>query len=141
MAKTKQGDSLSCSVCGLIVTVDEVCGCDETVVVCCEQPMVKGKLAASKVRKKMANAKIAASESSGEGTCKTGEKTCVKKVKEGYQKVIGIGSGTYLTKPRITSELKRGFVLSGVNVFWLHPSGHLAICPLRRCLVQKEIDR
>ncbi len=62
MAKTKQGDSLSCSACGLIVVVDEVCGCEETVVVCCDQPMVKGKLAASKARKKsgtMAKAKIA----------------------------------------------------------------------------------
>jgi hypothetical protein len=54
MAKTKQGDLLSCSVCGLIVAVDEVCGCAETMVVCCDQPMAKGKLAADKVRKKAA---------------------------------------------------------------------------------------
>ena len=54
MAKTKQGDSLSCLVCGLVVTVDEVCGCSETVVVCCDQPMAKGKLAADKARKKAA---------------------------------------------------------------------------------------
>jgi hypothetical protein len=52
MAKTKQGDLLSCSACGLIVTVDEVCGCAETVVVCCDQPMVKGKPAADRARKK-----------------------------------------------------------------------------------------
>lgn len=52
MAKTKQGDLLSCSVCGLVVTVDEVCGCEETVLVCCDQPMAKGKVAADKARKK-----------------------------------------------------------------------------------------
>jgi hypothetical protein len=52
MAKAKQGDLLSCSVCGLVVTVDEVCGCVETMVVCCDQPMAKGKLAAGRVRKK-----------------------------------------------------------------------------------------
>jgi hypothetical protein len=54
MAKTKQGDILSCSACGLVVTVDEVCGCIETVVVCCDQPMAKGKLAAGRARKKAA---------------------------------------------------------------------------------------
>jgi hypothetical protein len=54
MAKTKQGDLLSCSVCGLVVAVDEVCGCAETVVVCCDQPMAKGKVAADRVRKKAA---------------------------------------------------------------------------------------
>jgi hypothetical protein len=54
MAKTRQGDLLSCSACGLVVTVDEVCGCVETVVVCCDQPMAKGKLAAAKARNKMA---------------------------------------------------------------------------------------
>jgi hypothetical protein len=54
MAKTKQGDLLSCSVCGLIVAVDEVCGCAETMVVCCDQPMAKGKLAADRARKKAA---------------------------------------------------------------------------------------
>jgi len=60
MAKTKQGDSLSCTACGLVVVVDEVCGCEETLVVCCDQPMVKGKPAAGKAGKKkgtMAKAK------------------------------------------------------------------------------------
>jgi hypothetical protein len=54
MAKSRQGDLLSCSACGLVVTVDEVCGCVETVLVCCDQPMEKGKLAAAKARKKAA---------------------------------------------------------------------------------------
>jgi hypothetical protein len=82
MAKTKQGDSLSCSVCGLIVTVDEVCGCDETVVVCCEQPMVKGKLAANKARKKMANAKITAPKAAAKVSAKPVKKPAPKKPKK-----------------------------------------------------------
>lgn len=52
MAKTKQGDLLSCSACGLVVIVDEICGCDETVLVCCDQPMAKGRVAADKAKKK-----------------------------------------------------------------------------------------
>ena len=57
MAKTKQGDLLSCSECGLVVTVDEVCGCIETVVVCCDQPMAKGKPAADKAQSAIAPVK------------------------------------------------------------------------------------
>lgn len=36
----KKGDAYKCSVCGLVVSVDEVCGCVETCdIICCEQPM------------------------------------------------------------------------------------------------------
>ena len=36
----KQGDSLECEVCGLIMTVDEECGCVEVhEILCCEEPM------------------------------------------------------------------------------------------------------
>ncbi len=36
----KKGDAYACSVCGLIVSVDEVCGCVDTCdIVCCEKPM------------------------------------------------------------------------------------------------------
>lgn len=52
MAKAKQGDYFSCAECGLVVVVDEVCGCDMAEIVCCEAPMEKGKLAANKARKK-----------------------------------------------------------------------------------------
>ncbi len=55
MAKAKKGDLLSCHVCGLIVAVDETCGCASlSEVICCEQPMEKGKMAAKKVRKSAA---------------------------------------------------------------------------------------
>lgn len=36
----KKGDAYQCNVCGLVVTVDEVCGCvDYCDIVCCEKPM------------------------------------------------------------------------------------------------------
>ena len=39
-AGVKEGDSYSCGVCGLVVTVDTACGCAEaTHLICCERPM------------------------------------------------------------------------------------------------------
>ena len=36
----KEGAAYKCSVCGLAVTVDEVCGCVDTCdIICCEKPM------------------------------------------------------------------------------------------------------
>jgi len=36
----KKGDVYTCSVCGLAVTVDDVCGCaDYCDIICCEKPM------------------------------------------------------------------------------------------------------
>ncbi len=36
----KKGDVYKCSVCGLAVTVDEVCGCVDTCdIICCEKQM------------------------------------------------------------------------------------------------------
>jgi len=36
----KKGDVYECSVCGLAVTVDEVCGCvDACDIICCEKQM------------------------------------------------------------------------------------------------------
>ncbi len=38
----KKGDAYSCNVCGLVVTVDETCGCvDACDLICCEVPMKK----------------------------------------------------------------------------------------------------
>lgn len=37
-----KGDSYACEVCGLVVSVDEVCGCVETCdILCCGEPMKK----------------------------------------------------------------------------------------------------
>jgi len=36
----KKGDAYKCGVCGLAVTVDEVCGCVDTCdIICCERQM------------------------------------------------------------------------------------------------------
>ncbi len=36
----KKGDMYQCGVCGLVVTVDEACGCvDACDIVCCEKQM------------------------------------------------------------------------------------------------------
>ena len=38
--RVKKGDVYKCSVCGLGITVDEVCGCvDVCDIICCEMPM------------------------------------------------------------------------------------------------------
>jgi hypothetical protein len=41
-AKVKVGDQYKCSVCGLVVSVDEACGCVDTCdIICCEKQMKK----------------------------------------------------------------------------------------------------
>ena len=36
----KKGDAYTCDVCGLVVTVDETCGCVETCdIICCDKQM------------------------------------------------------------------------------------------------------
>jgi len=36
----KKGEAYKCTVCGLSVVVDEVCGCIDTCdIICCEKPM------------------------------------------------------------------------------------------------------
>jgi len=36
----RKGDAYRCGVCGLAITVDEVCGCVDTCdIICCEKPM------------------------------------------------------------------------------------------------------
>jgi len=58
MANLRKGDLLSCEVCGLVVAVDEACGCAVGEIVCCKnKPMVKGKAAATKAKKMKAAAK------------------------------------------------------------------------------------
>jgi hypothetical protein len=42
--KVGRGDQYSCEVCGLVVSVDEVCGCAEAHnIICCGQEMKAGK--------------------------------------------------------------------------------------------------
>jgi uncharacterized Zn finger protein (UPF0148 family) len=42
---------LSCEECGVVLVVDE-CGAAMGEIICCEKPMAKGKIAASKAKKK-----------------------------------------------------------------------------------------
>ena len=36
----KKGEAYKCGVCGLVISVDEVCGCVDTCdIICCEKPM------------------------------------------------------------------------------------------------------
>jgi hypothetical protein len=58
MAKFKKGDVLTCEVCGLVVVVDDSCGCAVGEIICCKtKPMAKGKAVADKAKKKKAAAK------------------------------------------------------------------------------------
>ncbi len=50
--KVAKGDGYTCEVCGLAITVDEVCGCTEVCdIVCCGKPM-KPKKAKTKAASK-----------------------------------------------------------------------------------------
>jgi hypothetical protein len=60
MAKAKKGDYLSCNECGLVVTIDEACGCATADIICCGEPMAPGKAAANKIKKAAAAKKPAA---------------------------------------------------------------------------------
>ena len=41
-AKAKAGDQYKCSVCGLVVSVDETCGCvQQCDIICCDTQMKK----------------------------------------------------------------------------------------------------
>ena len=38
--KAQVGDAYKCEVCGLVVSIDETCGCVDTCdIICCNQPM------------------------------------------------------------------------------------------------------
>ncbi len=61
MTNLRKGDLLTCEVCGLVVAVDEACGCAIGEIICCKKkPMVKGKAAALKAKKNKAAAKTVA---------------------------------------------------------------------------------
>lgn len=50
--KLAKGDSLECNMCGLVITIDEDCGCaEEHMILCCDEPMAARKKAAPKSKK------------------------------------------------------------------------------------------
>ena len=90
MAKFKKGDVLTCEVCGLVVVVDDACGCAMGEIICCKKkPMVKGKAAAEKAKKMKAEAKAVARSAAAKKAAKAkpaakkaGEKPAVKAKKK-----------------------------------------------------------
>ncbi len=44
--KAAKGDTYACEVCGLSVIVDDACGCAETEIICCSEPMKEKKVKA-----------------------------------------------------------------------------------------------
>jgi transcription initiation factor IIE alpha subunit len=50
--KAAEGNQYSCEVCGLVVTVDEACGCVDTCdIVCCGEPMQETKVKVKAAKK------------------------------------------------------------------------------------------
>jgi hypothetical protein len=77
MAKAKKGEYLSCNECGLVVVVDEACGCATAEVICCDEPMAPGKAAANKAKKK-AGAKKPAVKAKAAAKAKPAKKAAAK---------------------------------------------------------------
>lgn len=78
MATAKKGDKLSCEVCGLILTVDEACGCATMEkLICCRKPMKKGAATAKRIKKKFRAA--AAAPAAKKAVKKAAPKKTVKK--------------------------------------------------------------
>ncbi|MEM3440394.1 MAG: hypothetical protein QXG32_05755 [Candidatus Bathyarchaeia archaeon] len=34
-----KGDKFKCEICGIVCTIDEICGCSECDLICCGKPM------------------------------------------------------------------------------------------------------
>jgi len=50
--KVVKDDKYVCEACGLVVTVDEVCGCvDVCDIICCDQPMKRKEVKAKATKK------------------------------------------------------------------------------------------
>ena len=81
MAKAKKGDVLSCDACGLVVVVDEACGCETAEIICCDKPMATGKMAANRA-KKLAAKKPAAKAVKAAAKAKPAKKAPAKAAKK-----------------------------------------------------------
>jgi hypothetical protein len=76
MAKAKKGDVFSCEICGLVMVVDDACGCSATEIICCDEVMVKGRAAAAKSKQKAAA--LAAAKTVAKVAAKVKSKAAVK---------------------------------------------------------------
>ena len=52
MTQMKKGDELCCADCGLAVVVNKACGCFDTELFCCGEPMTKVESPGNKAKKK-----------------------------------------------------------------------------------------
>jgi hypothetical protein len=57
---SKKGEKYQCDECGLIVVVEDPCGCEEVALICCEAPMKPVKAAAKAKPKAKPKAKAKA---------------------------------------------------------------------------------
>ena len=53
----KKGEKYECGECGMIVVVEDECGCEECDIICCETPMKKVPAKKKPVAKKVARKK------------------------------------------------------------------------------------
>ncbi len=63
MPRAKEGDLYRCEECGMVVAVEDPCGCSTCELICCDVPMTK-KAAASKPKTAPQKAKAAAKKKS-----------------------------------------------------------------------------
>ncbi len=85
MAKTRKGDVFSCQICGIVCVIDAACGCETCDMLCCGQPMAKGKGSADNAREKAAEltaAKRAKSASKAAAKKATAKKPAAKAKKK-----------------------------------------------------------
>jgi hypothetical protein len=85
MAKAKKGEYLNCKVCGLVVVVDETCGCAATEILCCNKPMAKGKKPVAK-KKPATKAAKAVVKTSAKAAAKAAPAKIVAKAKPAARK-------------------------------------------------------
>jgi hypothetical protein len=57
MPRAKKGDLYSCEECGMVVAVEDPCGCSTCELICCDVPMTKKAGVAKSIKKKAVTSK------------------------------------------------------------------------------------
>jgi hypothetical protein len=72
MPIAKEGDLYSCEECGMVVAVEDACGCEECELICCDVPMTKkAGTAKSSGKKKAVASKAKAAPKKAKATAKS----------------------------------------------------------------------
>jgi len=58
MARVKEGDFYGCKECGMVVCIEDPCGCSSCEIICCDEPMKK-KAGTARKKKVLSKAKAA----------------------------------------------------------------------------------